>query len=402
MLTSALRVAMALVVMLAVAAPAPAEARKLKRKKPVAARMVVKPKPDPGFLARDAYYSGEVEKAYPMAVAAGERWVAGLAAYRLQNYLDAFQRFQSVAEDLAEDSWTRSGAAYWAARSATAAGLDALEIPYLQMAAALPHTFYGMIAERQLGVQVTAASHPRSDGFDPLGQIIRVANDFTSLNAIGANPAEGTMAPIPDGYVAVGPSGNYPIPPLDPLYGFTIDQALVYAVVHQESRFNPVAGSPAGAVGLMQLMPATAAFLTGDDTLRRDRTLLHDPQLNLRLGQDYMNYLANGLVGDNLLMVIAGYNGGPGAVQKVYDRVGRFADPLMQIESLPAKETREYVEKVMAGYWIYSRQFGHATPTLDALAAGAQTISLRQPSQNAAASLTGPQQEAAASAAGLF
>jgi soluble lytic murein transglycosylase-like protein len=401
MMTSALRAAMALVLVLAVAAPAPAEARKLKRKKPVAARIIVKPKPDPGFLARDAFYSGEIEKAYPMAIEAGERWVAGLAAYRLQNYLDAFQRFQSVAEDPAEDSWTRSGAAYWAARAATAAGLDALERPYLQMAAALPHTFYGMIAERQLGVQIASATRHKSDGFDPLGQLIRVANGFTSRTPIGATPAGGTMAPIPDGYVAQGPSGNYPIPVLEPLYGFTIDQALVYAVVHQESRFNPIAGSPVGAVGLMQLMPATAAFLTGDDTLRKDRSLLHDPKLNLRLGQDYLNYLANGLVGDNLLMVIAGYNGGPGAVQKVYDRVGRFADPLMQIESLPAKETREYVEKVMAGYWIYSRQFGAATPSLDALASGAQTISLRRPEPNVAPH-AGPRLETAAAAVSLF
>lgn len=372
-MTSAIRAVVAVIMVLTCGVSSPALAARTKVRHKPAPVAVVTPKPDPGFLARDAFYSGDVERAYPMAVEAGERWVAGLAAYRLQNYSDAFARFQSVAEDAAEDSWTRAGAAYWAARAAVAAGLDAFERPYLQMAADRPWTFYGMIAERQLGLAPTVTfTHPLvapdvrlAEAGDVLAQLIRVASTETA--------AAGEMAPIAD--IDGFRPADYPSPDLAPLGGFTIDPALVYALVRQESRFNPLAVSAAGAVGLMQVLPSSAAFIAGDDRLN-DRTLLQDEALNLRLGQDYLTYLSQGLVGDNMLLVVAAYNGGPGAVQKTYERVGRDADPLMLIESLPAKETREYVEKVMAGYWIYRREFGEDTPSLDALAAGATPISL--------------------------
>jgi len=372
-MTSAIRAIVAVIMVLTCGAASPALAKAKAKRKP-APVVQVTPKPDAGFLARDAFYSGEIERAYPMAVEAGERWVAGLAAYRLQNYTDAFSRFQSVAEDAAEDSWTRAGAAYWAARAAVAAGLDALERPYLQMAADRPWTFYGMIAERQLGLSptvtftqpVVAPDVRLAEAGDLLAQLIRVSSTEAA--------ATGEMAPIAD--IDGFRPADYPSPDLAPQGGFTIDPALVYALVRQESRFNPLAVSSAGAVGLMQVLPSSAAYITGDDKLN-DRTLLQDSALNLRLGQDYLTYLSQSLVGDNMLLIVAAYNGGPGAVQKTYDRVGRDADPLMLIESLPAKETREYVEKVMAGYWIYRRQFGQDTPSLDALASGAgERISL--------------------------
>jgi soluble lytic murein transglycosylase-like protein len=371
-MTSAIRAVVAVIMVLTCGATSPALAKAKARHKP-AAVAVVTPKPDPGFLARDAFYSGDIERAYPMAVEAGERWVAGLAAYRLQNYSDAFNRFQSVAEDVAEDSWTRAGAAYWAARAAVAAGFDELERPYLQIAADRPWTFYGMIAERQLGLAPTVTfAHPvvapdvrLAEAGDFLAQLIRVASTETA--------ATGEMAPIAD--IDGFRPADYPSPDLAPQGGFTIDPALIYALVRQESRFNPLVISSAGAVGLMQVLPSSAAFIAGDDKLN-DRTVLQDGALNLRLGQDYLTYLSQGVVGDNMLLVIAAYNGGPGAVQKTYERVGRDADPLMLIESLPAKETRDYVEKVMAGYWIYRREFGEDTPSLDALADGAQPITL--------------------------
>ena len=372
-MTSAIRAVMAVIMVLAFGAASPALAAKAKAKRKPAPVVQVTAKPDPGFLARDAFYSGEIERAYPMAVEAGERWVAGLAAYRLQNYTDAFSRFQAVAEDAAEDSWTRAGAAYWAARAAVAAGFDALERPYLQMAAERPWTFYGMIAERQLGLGPTITfTHPvvppdvrLAEAGDFLAQLIRVSSTQTA--------ATGQMAPIAD--IDGFRPADYPSPDLAPQGGFTVDPALVYALVRQESRFNPMAISSAGAVGLMQVLPTSAAYIAGDDKLN-DRSVLQDAALNLRIGQDYLTYLSQGLVGDNMLLIVAAYNGGPGAVQKTYERVGRDADPLMLIESLPAKETRDYVEKVVAGYWIYRRQFGQDTPSLDAIASGAQRISL--------------------------
>ena len=328
----------------------------------------VAPRPTASFVARDAFYSGDFQKAYELAPAAGERWIAGLASYRMHSYVEAFQHFQAVAQDENQDAWTRSGAAYWAARSAADAGLTTLETPLLRQAASYPWTFYGMIAERQLGLEpvatfshiVTSPDIKLAEANDAIVKLVRVSETGEAQDP--ASP-DYEMAPIPD----AGASA-YPVPALAPAGGFTVDPALVYALIRQESRFNPDARSRVGAMGLMQLMPDTAARTAGDDRYRYERSLLRDPAVNMKIGQDYLNVLVGEQVGDDLLMVIAAYNGGPGAVAKARQRGGD--DPLMQIETLPARETREYVERVMAGYWLYRRQFGENTPSLEALAAG--------------------------------
>ncbi len=394
---SAMRAALAAVLVLSVGLPAipttveaksrPGASAKAKTKAKTSrkrSRRVVRaaPPPNPGFLARDAYYSGEIEKAYELSIAAGERWTAALSAWRLNKYEDAFQRFSEVATDPASDPWLKSSAAFWAARAAVANGQNDQEDPFLRMAAAMPWTFYGMIAEAQLGLEPTISFTQTvlspdvqlAEAADPLAQLIRTAN--SAIEPLME------MSPVAD-IQGFNPA-HYPVPLLNPEQGFTVDPALVYALIRQESRFNPTVISPAGAVGLMQLMPATAAIT---DERFKDRSLLRDPSLNMKVGQDYLNHLATSLVGDDMLMVIAAYNGGPGAVTKTMDRVGWGADPLLMIESLPAKETRDYVEKVMAGYWIYRRQFGQETASLEALASGVKRISIAYDRSHPAASI---------------
>ena len=95
--------------------------------------------------------------------------------------------------------------------------------------------------------------------------------------------------------------------------------------------------------------PACAALATGDHRYDKDATPLLDPALNLRIGQDYIAWLMQRGVGYDLFRTVAAYNGGPGAVLKTLDKIGRDPDPLMLIECLPAQETRNYVEKVMDG-----------------------------------------------------
>jgi len=295
--------------------------------------------------ARTAYYAGDVVKAFELAPQGGERWIAGLAAFRLQKYPEARGFFETVAGDLNEDQWLRSAAAFWAARSATAAGEPEEALPLLRMAAMAPGTFYGMIAQRQLAMQAG-------------GQVIRVAS-------LAGSP------------VSWWSGDDHPTPELYPSGGFTLGKALVYALVRQESRFNPYAVSPAGAVGLMQLMPAAAAYAAGDDNLKTNVIPLFDAPTNLRLGQDYFQWLLEAGVGDHdMLKAVAAYNGGPGTLQKVASRVGSN-DSLMVIESLPSRETRNYVEQVMAAYWTYQRKFGGQTRTLDALAQGARVVDYR-------------------------
>jgi soluble lytic murein transglycosylase-like protein len=72
----------------------------------------------------------------------------------------------------------------------------------------------------------------------------------------------------------------------------------------------------------------------------------------------------------DLIKLLVSYNGGPGNLQKWFREVDHKNDPLLFIESLPARETRGYVERVVANYWIYQDRLGEKKTTLDQLARG--------------------------------
>ena len=213
--------------------------------------------------------------------------------------------------------------------------------------------------------------------------LARSASERNSWNALLATlgPPAGPGLQKPQ-YLALG---DYQVPPLEPKDGFTMDRALVYAIVRQESAFNPAAISHAGAVGLMQVLPTSAALAMGDAKAKISRRTLADPAFNLRAGQDYLAWLVERGVGGDLLRVVAAYNAGPGAVLKTTAMVGE-QDPFLMIEALPALETRNYVEKVVAAYWTYKRMFGEEPRTLDVLASGARRadLSLDLPNPNSA------------------
>ena len=119
---------------------------------------------------------------------------------------------------------------------------------------------------------------------------------------------------------------------------FGTDVNLLRAIVHVESRFNPNAVSPKGAIGLMQVMPATASRMGLADAERN----LFEPEANLRTGTRYLRLLLNMFEGQPELAVAA-YNAGEGAVMK-YGR-----------EIPPYPETQAYVQNVMAIYRSLSR-----------------------------------------------
>ena len=384
--------------------------------------VVAAPLSDRARRAREAFYAGDLARAVALAPAAGDRWITGLAAYRLKAYDAALTAFRDLALDGSEDPWVRSAAAFWGARAATALGQAGEAAQELRLAAATPQTFYGMIAARQLRLQApaqAAASAPNLGAqlmlasftpaaFDPaafiaadprahraaalaqIGRLQAAAQELRAGQALAGTPAEKDRwtalalalgAPLAAGAPGVAlatAEEDYPIPALEPKDGFTLDKALVYAIVRQESRFNPLAVSAKGAVGLMQLTGVAAARAAGDDKLRADTRPLLDPALNLRLGQDYVAWLMDRGVGDSLLRVVAAYNGGPGMVQRTAQLLGAEAeDPLTLMEALPPSETRNYVQRVMAGYWTYKTIFGEETPSLDALAQGARRIDAR-------------------------
>ena len=105
----------------------------------------------------------------------------------------------------------------------------------------------------------------------------------------------------------------YPIPSWEPTGGFCVDRALIYALIRQESRFNPRAKSWAGARGLMQLMPRTARFVARTTRVHyNNRHKLFQPEINLTLGQHYIEMLMKSAkINGGLFLMLAAWNGGP-------------------------------------------------------------------------------------------
>ena len=374
---------------------------------------------DKARRGREAFFSGDVRKALPLATVSGDRWIVGLANYRLAAYDKAGEAFADLARDGECDAWLQSAAAYWASRSAAAQGDAEAAAKFLRVAARNSETFYGMVAGRQLNLARDASAQaiddpvarlilaayagpapgaspdlaqfvtadPRAHRAAALAQIGRGSDAIQELRAglaLARTPAERanwqalTIAmgsSLAERY-APPRSGDldYPAPDLQPAYGFTLDKALVYAIVRQESRFNPQAVSRPGATGLMQVMPGSAALATGDKNLQRDPSPLLEPAYNLRVGQDYFAWLLDRGVGHNLMRAVAAYNAGPGPILKTAQMLGDDADPLLLMECLPAQETRTYVQRVMAGYWTYRKMWGQSNASLDALAGGAHVI----------------------------
>ncbi|KAF0221898.1 MAG: soluble lytic murein [Geobacteraceae bacterium] len=139
-----------------------------------------------------------------------------------------------------------------------------------------------------------------------------------------------------------------------------IPASLIYSIIRAESSFSPVALSPAGAVGLMQLMPATAAIVSQGGTGSFDPDRLTQPAVNIDSGVRHLKDLLATYNGD-LVCAVAAYNAGAGNVNRWRKNFGeKPADEF--IENIPFAETREYVKKVLAGAEIYRRLYGLDTP----------------------------------------
>jgi len=328
-------------------------------------------------------------------------WTLGLLAWNDGDYKRAAGHFQKAADIGFRDEWLDGAVNFWAARALMASRQPEQVSIYLGKAARHARTFYGLLAARILGVQVAyewssppfiaesvarivetprgrrAMALIQAGGDDEAERELRNLarlSDKQQAMAILALADAGGMASLavrmsdrlfPDG-------AAYPVPSWTPSGGFSVDRALVYALIRQESRFNPRAKSWAGASGLMQLMPTTASFVAQDRSLHRHgRSRLFEPDLNLQLGQKYIDMLlAEPHIQGDLLLLAAAWNGGPGNLNKWRKRTEYADDPLYFIETIPARETRQFVEKVLANLWIYRDRLGQEKPSLDALAAG--------------------------------
>lgn len=335
------------------------------------------------------------------------RWLAGFAHYRLGNVKEAAAQWQALVKDERLGGKHYARAAWWGARALRELRRESEARELLAYGAREKVSFYGQLCSARLGQapgltwgvpnlnddeiaslrRVKAAN--RALALAQVGetslaqQEFRQANDDLPYQASRALAVVAVNMGLPATALQSGKEllerGEVLAPALFPLPDqwaprggtWNFDRALMLGIMRQESAFQPEIGSWAGAQGLMQLMPATAAYvanMTGRS--RPDRADLHDPTTNLSLAQDYLRYLAGKLDG-NLLLVVAAYNGGIGNVQRWMDKgVTPSGDPVLWLESIPFDETRDYVEKVFGNYWIYQQRMGKKTWSLNALADG--------------------------------
>lgn len=329
------------------------------------------------------------------------RWRSGLAAWRNRDYGRAATEF-SASYDQGSDPWNRAAAAYWASRAYLRAKEPGKVSPWLIKAAKQPRTFYGQLAMHALGADndfdwrvptfndrhasaiLATRGGKRALALLQVGQVNAAEKELLVLQQDGDDTmAEALLslsqaARMPSLALRIGATVRvkenkiisaalYPLPSWRPSDGFDVDRALLYAIMRQESGFNPAAVNPnSGATGLMQLMPATAKLVAGSKA-----TEIRDPIVSMEIGQSYINNLtSDGNVGNDLLKMIVAYNAGPGNLAKWVDATNAHNDPLLFIETLPSDESRLFVERVVAAYWIYRQRLGQESPSLEAIASG--------------------------------
>ncbi len=142
---------------------------------------------------------------------------------------------------------------------------------------------------------------------------------------------------------------------------YKLDPYLLLAVIREESRFNPVAVSRSRAQGLMQIMPATGKGLARSLKLKNYRlSKLQQPEVNIQMGAYFLQDLIADFNG-NVYLALASYNGGPNRIKRYVKEWhnGDLANIDIDefIESIPIRETRLYVQKVMGSYFEYKRLY---------------------------------------------
>ena len=370
-------------------------------------------------LAQKYFVDGYDKLAWQWATKAAKRrtsgtasWVAGLSAWRQKQYKNAATYFSRLAESKNTDEWLVSAGGYWAYRAYMKLGQKQKAQKMLETASKYKHTMYGIMAIYKLGRLPdynwdAVAYFNDFNQLDFVYELLRSPHIRRAIILLKAKQNKLAEAELRFGYQNMNDkqreavvflanqfglhslaiyAGNdckdltnnrsydalaYPIPQWWPTHGWNVEEALVLALVRQESSFKPEAESGAGACGLMQLMPRTAYHITKDANLKKDKSKLLRPKYNLKLGQKYVSYLlGKTFIDGNLFYMMTAYNAGPTNLLR-WQKTTRYGDDaLLFIEAIPSAETRIYIERVMANYWIYNMRFGLDNPTLEQVASG--------------------------------
>lgn len=361
-------------------------------------------------LARWEMREGRPQSAYELATKhfledgsafADLEWLAGYIALR---YFDdpalALRHFETM--EAAVDSPISLGrAGYWRGRALQTMGdANAAALAYAQ-ASDHQTSFYGLLAGEQLGMALDPALTGRADTVDwqgsdvfdnPLvmaGLALLEAGERGSatqffaqlgrqLNAADTGRLAAYLETIDQSYYAVllgkaaatrgviVPSAYFPLHGLTEL-DLPVDPALALSIARRESEFRADAGSPVGALGLMQLMPATAEEVAGFLDLPYSKArLTSDWRYNAALGSKYLSVLEEQF-GPSPVQIAAGYNAGPSRPERWMDERGDprlgDVDVVDWIEHIPFRETRNYVMRVSESIPVYrARLTGQTGP----------------------------------------
>jgi soluble lytic murein transglycosylase len=363
-------------------------------------------------LARKLLDSGDARSAYLVVRDAAEpskensrverHFMAGWIALRfLEDPATAATHFARIREaSIHPTSLARSH--YWLGRVAEAAQQPARARAEYQAAARSSAAYYGQLARARLGLGALALAAPpatpdkhaeaerrelvraleilyalneRSLVIPLMADIGDKLDDAGVLSALGelAEQQQDARGMLHLGKAAVArglPLHHYAFPTVGvPRYspiGPEIDSALLFAIIRQESAFNPADLSSANAMGLMQVTPVAARDTCKRFSCRYDvKRLKSDSPYNLQLGAAELA----GLLADyrgNYILAFAAYNAGRGRVQEWIARFGDPRDPKVDpvdwVERIPFMETRNYVQRVMENLQVYRTRFGANAP----------------------------------------
>ena len=311
------------------------------------------------------------------------------AALRAQDWPEVLSAINGMsAEQRGETAWR-----YWQARALQALGRRA-EATKIFVPLSVEYDFYGQMAGDELadtpmlsaqqtiyqpgkndvaaiaalpGVQRALALDRNDLRTDAMREWIWVIRNFNDQELLAAaeiarrnemydraiNTAEKTVRVHDFGLRYLAP---YRAALREHIQENSLEEAWVYGLMRQESRFVTSAKSGVGAAGLMQVMPATARWIAKKLGLKDYReSLIHQLDTNLRLGTFYMKNMLSSL-DDSPVLASAAYNAGPGRARRW--RAETPMEGAIYAESIPFNETRDYVKKVMSNTVYYARQFG--------------------------------------------
>ncbi|MEQ8653414.1 MAG: lytic transglycosylase domain-containing protein [Kiloniellales bacterium] len=324
-------------------------------------------------------------------------WLAGfIALERQRNPQAAFNHFKRYYQGSNTSPISRGKAAFWAARAAEAMGQRQEAKSWLSLGAAEPTSFYGQLSAARLGLP-PGAGLPRQPPLDQ-GHYARYRNgdlahamsalaraderwrtdvffsslrtraqsqaDFQSLAAMSQNlgridlQVKAGKAARRKGFVLI--DDLFPRPAW--VRPGTPEQALVLALIRQESEFNERARSHADALGLMQLLPSTAKGVAARLGLGYNRNkLVLDPGYNVTLGRRYLDEMIQRF-GGTYLLALTSYNAGPHRTDKWLKSNGdprrSSTDFVLWVEAIPFAETRNYAMRVLEGLTVYRNLLG--------------------------------------------